>query len=650
MQASATTPQKQAGHAERVTTRAVLLGLVLIPFNAWWLTQIEYVRYSDNATTSALFFNCIAILFALLGINRLVARLASGRELARTELLTVYIILVVASALGGHDQLQILFTTLSWVFRNATPENGWAEEIIPFVPPHLVVSDPEAIEKLYLGGSSLYAPGRLKLWLGPLAWWSLFAMGVVFTMYCLMSVFRRQWDRERLNYPIAQPALEITAPKASLTGSPLFWAAFGIAFAVQMLRLAHNIWPAVPTLNIGVHNYTFRGMPLSAAGPIPISSYPFSYGMAYLLPIQLAFSCWFFFFLARLELVVTAMLGHQQWGRFPYVQQQGVGAYFGVAIFVLWAARDHLKRMWLAAVGASRDPGDEEPLPAPLAVWGFLLGLAFLIGFAIAAGMRPLSAVCFFGLFFATVLTLARIRAELGLPTIELYQVGADDILQNVAGGGAWSARDLTVMSLNFWLVRTHRQLPMPLQGDCMRIAQQSGLSLRDLSPVVMLASACAIVAAFWAYLHVMYQVGYESAKFTGPAGWAFGNDPWRKLESWLANPREVDWGATGAYVFGIGFTLFLAAMRTRLSWWPFHPAGYLVSGSFGLFRLWVPIFLTWLTKSLLLRYGGMSAYQKARPFFFGLIFGEFVAAFLRTVIDLAFSLYLPAESGVGGL
>ena len=90
--------------------------------------------------------------------------------------------------------------------------------------------------------------------------------------------------------------------------------------------------------------------------------------------------------------------------------------------------------------------------------------------------------------------------------------------------------------------------------------------------------------------------------------------------------------------------------MRTRFAWWPLHPVGYLVAGSFGLFRLWLPIFVTWLIKSLLLRYGGMSAYQKARPFFFGLIMGEFSAAFTRTAIDLVFNLHLPPESGVGGL
>src|SRR5436190_207395 len=52
-----------------VTRRSVLIGLLLIPPNAWWLAQIEYVRYTDNATTSSLFFNAIALLLILLVLN-----------------------------------------------------------------------------------------------------------------------------------------------------------------------------------------------------------------------------------------------------------------------------------------------------------------------------------------------------------------------------------------------------------------------------------------------------------------------------------------------------------------------------------------------------------------------------------------------------
>jgi hypothetical protein len=99
-----------------------------------------------------------------------------------------------------------------------------------------------------------------------------------------------------------------------------------------------------------------------------------------------------------------------------------------------------------------------------------------------------------------------------------------------------------------------------------------------------------------------------------------------------------------------MAFTLFLAAMRSRFAGWPFHPAGYLVSGSFGLFRLWLPIFVSWLVKALLLRYGGLRAYRRALPLAYGLVLGEFSAGFVRSLLDLSFGLGLPPGLGIGGL
>ena len=63
------------------------------------------------------------------------------------------------------------------------------------------------------------------------------------------------------------------------------------------------------------------------------------------------------------------------------------------------------------------------------------------------------------------------------------------------------------------------------------------------------------------------------------------------------------------------GHGLPLHVQRPALcSGWPFHPAGYLVSGSFGLMRLSLPIFVTWALKSVLLRYGGLGAHRRAQP------------------------------------
>src|SRR5207245_2235800 len=164
---------------------------------------------------------------------------------------------------------------------------------------------------------------------------------------------------------------------------------------------------------------------------------------------------------------------------------------------------------------------------------------------------------------------------------------------------------DLTAFSLFFWLSRTHRQFPMQTQVDGLRLHRRIGVRLRGTALLILAASLVGTVAAWWAYLHTLYSVGYETANFY---------------------PGMIS--SCGAAV-----VLFLSFMRGQFIGWPFHPAGYIASGHYGLMRLWLPIFVTWLVKSLLLRYGGLPAYRRALPLFFGLVLGEFSAGFLRTVL-----------------
>lgn len=638
-----------------MTLRVLGISLILLPLNAWWITEIEYIRYSDNATTQALFFNAITLLLLLLGWNASIGRRWPRARFSRQELVALYIVVAVGSNLAGHDQLQILFTTLTYVFRHNTPETGWGSKILPYVPGRLVVRDKEAVDALYNGSSTLYRWDHIQPWLGPLGWWTLFVLLIVWTMLCLTAIFRRQWEAERLSYPIAEIPIQVINQPAVLFRSPLLWAGAAIGASGQIVNLLHALFPSFPGANIGVTYYDFDTYPWNAAGSLPICTYPFAYGLAFLLPTQLGFSCWFFFLLSRVQLVGAAMQGYTEWGRFPYVQQQGVGACFGLFLAVVWTARGHLKRVWQQAIrrsvantGLESDAG--EPLSYRTAVFGLIGGLGGLVWFAVAAGMQWHTAVLYLAILFVIVIVVARLRAELGLPTFELYQVGADQVLQRVAGTAAWTRSDLTVMTLFFWLTRTHRQFPMQNQVDAIRLGSRTDTPLRPLSLVILGASLLGTVAAFWAFLHCMYAVGYDSAKFRGPALWAFGREPWEKLDKWIDSPLKPDQGAVGAYLFGTLFTLFLAGMRARFFWWPFHPAGYLVSGSFGLFRLWLPIFVSWLAKVLILRYGGLRAYRRFLPFFLGLVLGEFTVGFFRTVLDLLFGLHLPPASGIGGL
>ena len=76
------------------------------------------------------------------------------------------------------------------------------------------------------------------------------------------------------------------------------------------------------------------------------------------------------------------------------------------------------------------------------------------------------------------------------------------------------------------------------------------------------------------------------------------------------------------------------SGFRYRFVWWPVHPLGF-ATGTFYIMNwVWFSVFLAWLFKTIILKYGGASLYRKARPFFLGLIMGQFSVAGLWIVID----------------
>jgi hypothetical protein len=102
------------------------------------------------------------------------------------------------------------------------------------------------------------------------------------------------------------------------------------------------------------------------------------------------------------------------------------------------------------------------------------------------------------------------------------------------------------------------------------------------------------------------------------------------------AGGQSIEWTGLIFFIVGIGIATFLAIMRTLLWWWPLHPLGYALSASWTMIVFWCPVLVAWAIKQPLIRYGGMKLYRKLRPFFLGMIFGEFSMAVLWTVISWA--------------
>src|SRR5207244_2496484 len=52
-------------------------------------------------------------------------------------------------------------------------------------------------------------------------------------------------------------------------------------------------------------------------------------------------------------------------------------------------------------------------------------------------------------------------------------------------------------------------------------------------------------------------------------------------------------------FSFGFAFTALLSFLRLRFAWWPLHPIGYLMLGTFPIAHLWFSTFIGWLAKVL---------------------------------------------------
>ena len=116
-----------------VTKRAVVLGALLIPFNAFWIVRLERVLFGPYPSTISLFANVVFVLFVLLGLNGLCRWIAPRWAFSQGELLTLYTMLAISTGLAGLDGVGILSqimphgawfgATNHWTsFLNAFPE------------------------------------------------------------------------------------------------------------------------------------------------------------------------------------------------------------------------------------------------------------------------------------------------------------------------------------------------------------------------------------------------------------------------------------------------------------------------------------------------------------------------------------------------
>jgi hypothetical protein len=618
----------------------VALGLLLIPVNVYWVIVVEVRWYTLDGSCLPLFVTPLFMLTVLTVGNIFWGKLAPRWALRQGELLTIYIMVVMSETMAGHDTLQNMFGHISHYAWNVYqhPDLRWAETFGSLLPRHLQVMDLHALKGFYEGNSTMYRWSNLQPWLGPLAWWSAFVLVMVMMMLCLNVIFRRAWtEHEKLSFPIIQLPLALTdgGHATEFFRSRLMWGGFAIAAGIGALNGMYLFYPTLPFIKMryGEAHFDFVTWPWIAGGNLPLSFYPFAIGLAYFLPLDLSFSCWFFYLFRKFEHVGGAMVGFDRLRDFPYIDAQASGAWLGLTAGILWVGRGWLAQVFTTALGHGPLDDKYEPLRYRTALLGLIVGALFLVWFWQYAGMSVWVIIMFFALYFFLALAIARVRAELGAPH-EIFHVNPAQIMVTAAGTSALGPRNLTGIVQTYWLNRCYRNHPMPNQLEGFKIAEVAAMDARRLLWVMLGATAFAMLATYWAHLHESYRSGAE-AKDAGFKWWA-GGEAYQHLQSWIEFGEPGQAGNRVALAAGFVFVALLRFLRSRYLWWPFHPAGYALGVSFAMDYFWFAFFISWLAKLILIRYGGMRMHRAAIPFFLGLILGDYTIGSIWAIIGPA--------------
>jgi len=625
---------------QKIRLRAILIGLGLIPLAGMWIFGGEMggaVQRYTFATWAAPFYNAVYILLVLSLVNLPLRKHWPAASLNGLELLTIYAMVSVGSALISSDLQGILVTLMGYPTYFADASNHWDRLFSGALPGWLMVTDKSAMVGFYNGNSTFFTPEHYLVWLKPIVAWTFFIYALIFMMMCANAILRKAWiERERLTFPIVALPMAMAEQPEAFFRNRLMWIGFAIAGGITLLNGFAYLYPNVPYIPIKRVDYQIASSgPLLALGSVRVAFYFFAITLGFLMPLDLSFSVYFFYILFKLEALVVNMMGTPPGSGFPYQSSQAFGAYMAIFCAAVWGLKGHLKHVWEVAFRKPDPQADgDEPIRYRTAVIGFGLSSLVLLIFAKLAGMSPLVAIAFFTIYLALVVVITRIRAEFGFPVTDLNGAEADRLLVRLTGEGALDRTTLGALSIFYWFNRVYRSNPMAHQLEAMKMAGPDGAAQRAMFRAILLAAMIAVPLCFLVYLNGFYHYGAATAKFNG---WAtgYGSEMCRRLDGWLNSPKLPQTGEKGATVFGFGLAMLLAALRRRFVAFPFHPLGYAVANSWGVMNLWLPIMIGSWCKAFTLRGLGLSGYRKAIMLFFGLMLGEFAIGCSWTLYGL---------------
>lgn len=637
--------QKTAKNSSPIRLRAMLAGCLCCSLIAVGLPFAEFViqgsRLGLSSSTPAAFF----LLFILLVfVQPLLGTIRRSWLFNRAELLLLTAMMMLATAIPSRGFTGVTLPALSSLHYYASPENGWSEKLLPYIPRWMIVQDPTAIKDFYEGmpttRSIPWAP-----WLLPIGWWLLLILSLYVVLVCSMIILRRQWmDHERLVYPLMQVPLGMIEDDAKSSRfkpflkNPLMWIGFAVPFILNSINSFSHYFEFINRIDLNFSLHIAR-----ESVTIPIRLNYLMMGLAYFINTGISFSLWFFYLLAKVQEATFSTLGiysSEQLDAFSHagpttgiLSHQVMGAMLVLVILGLWTGRNHLKSLWHQVWnGSSNNTKIPELMAYRPAVFGLLAGLITMATWLWISGLPAWAVLVFLLITFSIFLALTRVIVEAGLSSAVEGLSGAGCL---VSGIGSSALGPAGTMALGFTLVWAGDLLVFMMApcANCIRLLHEIKQHRRRILLMLGIAIIISLLGSIYTTLHLGYRYGalnLHRQYFSG----LFAFEPFRFAERFIENPTGPFW--PGWFWTGIGATIMalLTLARQHFIWWPLHPIGYVVSGTWILNSIWFNIFLAWLIKTAILTYVGPAGYRHTRWFFLGMILGQFVSGGFWLVID----------------
>ncbi|MGD9498357.1 MAG: DUF6785 family protein, partial [Armatimonadota bacterium] len=561
-------------------------------------------------------------------------------------LLLVFLMLLMVGAIAGQEFSQHVYLNILGLVYYATPDIAPPELYLEDLNPMLVPATSRDAPVVRWAWEGL-PPGRAipwREWVTPLAVWTPLWFAVYWLVLCSAAIIAHRWEREeKLLYPLVQVPVEVVEDEpllaSPLTRSPLMWGGFAAAVLLYSLKGVHAYWPVLPDINLQRETQTVLGGPWSAFNRIPTHWYPEMVGVAYLLTAEVGFSLWFFYWFRRIQEFIRISAGIKA-GHYDFYKYQTIGGYAVLAVALLWSARQHLRRAFGVALGTvhPRPGAADADEPYRLAVLGLLGALAFIVWWCSYFGMSTVWALVQYAALPLVGLVVARVVCEAGM-FIYSSPFRLNETMFEMVGTETLGRLNVTLLTMTSWAqIRSTATMNVAAAAQALKIGTELRARRGRIMLVAMAGVMVAILCAHATSLYVIYAWSVPKLGWW-PSGSSLSTT--NTLVRYLKTPTKMapaDWVALG---LGAGLTWSLVVLRRQFTWWPLHPLGYVTWLGWPIDRYWMSIFVGWLMKATVVRFGGHRAFNRLRPLAFGLILGVSVVLTFWIVIHF----FYPAPS-----